>query len=84
LRGSSITTISNNVHSVKFLNNKYDEFFKGRLGAKRYARLEESNLGAFKLAREEGEEEDAAKRSNSNNWTIDRSVGRRHWASLEA
>ncbi|KAL5492078.1 hypothetical protein ACEPAI_3525 [Sanghuangporus weigelae] len=38
------------IGTIKYLNGKYEPFFKGKLGKKRELSLEISNLGAFKLA----------------------------------
>ncbi|KAL5512885.1 hypothetical protein ACEPAH_3283 [Sanghuangporus vaninii] len=36
--------------TIKYLNGKYEPFFRGKLGKKREVSLEISNLGAFKIA----------------------------------
>ncbi|OCB88622.1 hypothetical protein A7U60_g4220 [Sanghuangporus baumii] len=38
------------IGTMKYLNGKYEPFFKGKLGKKRELSLEISNLGAFKIA----------------------------------
>lgn len=59
------------VGALKYLFNKYDNFYKGRLGAKRVGGLEVSNLGAFNLTASDGKKDDVAA-SIPKTWTIGR------------
>lgn len=42
------------IGTMKFLNGKYEGFFKGKLGKKRGHSMELSNIGAFKTGEDEG------------------------------
>jgi len=59
------------VGALKFLFNKYENFYKGRLGTKRAGGLEVSNLGAFNLAVPKGEK-DLPSTSSTSTWSIGR------------
>jgi len=57
------------VGSLKYLSNKYEKYFKVRLGAKRIGGLAVSNLGVFNLAAPEGGKDAAL---TSKTWSIGR------------